>query len=81
MKTFHPELRREKAEVVGTDAGSIVGFGVGKRKRSSLADFIYFQHCMRSLAEGIMLERRGAKIGAKRDAMKSSFWRVEELGK
>lgn len=33
-------VRKEKAEVVGTNAGGIVDFGVGKRKCSSSADFI-----------------------------------------
>lgn len=40
-------VAKGKAEVVGMDAGGIVGFGVGRGKCSSLADSIYFQWCMK----------------------------------
>lgn len=40
-------VRKEKAKVVGIDAGGIVHLAVGKIKCSSLAEVLSFQCCMK----------------------------------
>ena len=61
VKAFLSELRKGKAEVIGTEASGTVAAAVGKRQCSSLAAPLFFND-VKTVAESVMLARRGQRI-------------------